>query len=227
MDVKYCLPILAKTEEEARTVWKKNLSIYHHFEFWLDYMDDLQDSFVEEICTNLGERAIFLFRRLNLEKPRITQSRRQSLIDIIAGSLCFLDMDLTTQSSDLEFRCRCHPQLKTITSYHNYRETPCSEELESIVSNIKRYQPTICKVATLCNSHSDALRLMQLTLTLRQGGDRFLVMGMGQYGKISRICGTIWGNEMAFAPLTKEGASAPGQLTLAEFKAVIDILGGS
>lgn len=227
MDVKYCLPVLAKTEEQSRALWKKNQSSYYYFEFWLDYMDDLQDSFVEQICTDLGERAVFLFRRLNLEKPRITESRRQSLIDTIAKSLSFLDMDLTTQTSDLEYRCRHHPQLKTITSYHNYRETPCSEELELIVSKIKSYQPTICKIATLCNSHGDALRLMQLTLTLRQEGSRFLVMGMGQYGKISRICGTLWGNEMAFAPLTREEASAPGQLTLAEFKAVIDILDGS
>jgi 3-dehydroquinate dehydratase len=48
---------------------------------------------------------------------------------------------------------------------------------------------------------------------LKKENKRCIILGMGEHGMITRIFGTLWGNEMVFAPQTKSEASAPGQLT--------------
>lgn len=47
---------------------------------------------------------------------------------------------------------------------------------------------------------------------------------MGEFGIITRIFGTIWGNEMIFAPKSIEGASAPGQLTKKQLEDIFKAL---
>lgn len=224
MTVKYCLPIISKSMDEALKVLQENISLYHYFEFWLDYIEGLEQSFVTKVCQLLNDRAIFLFRRLNLEKPQMDQGQREGMIDLIARSSAYLDIDLTKQTADLRYQKSFHPELKTIVSYHNYKETPAQPLLEEVLSQIRATRPTICKIATFCNTQHDALRLLQLVLSLRAGDDRFLILGMGDHGKITRIFGSLWGNEMAFAPLERSKASAPGQLTMEELKSILEIL---
>ena len=43
---------------------------------------------------------------------------------------------------------------------------------------------------------------------------------MGEFGTITRIFGTLWGNEMIYAPKEKKNASAPGQLTKIQLETI-------
>jgi 3-dehydroquinate dehydratase type I len=87
------------------------------------------------------------------------------------------------------------------------------EELEMRVAQMMPYQPAIYKFATYCHSPHDALRLLQFGLALQDRGFSCVVLGMGEYGSITRIFGSQWFNRMIFAPPTLAGASAPGQLS--------------
>jgi 3-dehydroquinate dehydratase len=60
---------------------------------------------------------------------------------------------------------------------------------------------------------------------LKTKGVRYIVSGMGGYGVVTRVFGTLWGNEMVFAPRSKDGRSAEGQLTRQQLESIFKELG--
>ena len=107
-----------------------------------------------------------------------------------------------------------------LLSYHNYDSTPSDDELLKIITTMEKYHPMIYKIATLCQTEQDAIRLLELQQALKQQKKKHIVLGMGEYGTITRIFGSLWGNEMIFAPKEKSEASAPGQLTKKQLKKI-------
>jgi 3-dehydroquinate dehydratase type I len=85
--------------------------------------------------------------------------------------------------------------------------------ISAIVETMNSYAPTIYKISTYCKSPEDAVRLLTLICSLKKENKRCIILGMGKHGMITRIFGTLWGNEMIFAPQIEHEASAPGQLT--------------
>jgi len=104
-----------------------------------------------------------------------------------------------------------------IVSYHNYEITPNQTELKNIIKDCFDSGADIAKLATMANSYQDSARLMGLYDT----DQNILVLGMGTEGKITRIAATVLGAPFTFAALTKETATAPGQVTAAEMKDAI------
>ncbi len=114
----------------------------------------------------------------------------------------------------------------TIVSYHDYEQTPSAVQLQAIIDTMDEYQPAIYKLATLCNSQEDSLRLLRQLLELKAKGFRAIVLGMGEFGAITRVFGALWDNEMTFAPNKKAEQSAPGQLTRSQLQAILTELKG-
>lgn len=213
MKKKYCLPIMRSKSDEVITTILANMSEYSFFEVWLDYVDDVDDDFVKQLGKLLGEKLIVLFRRQNSESIRMTLEKRIQTMSLLANSEVFIDIDIVNQREDLEYLKTSRLRVKTIVSYHNYKKTPESNQLNEIVTVMSTHEPSIYKIATLCATETDALRLLQLLLELKRKKVKCIVLGMGQMGRITRIFGTLWGNEMIFAPLRLTEQSAPGQLT--------------
>lgn len=221
----YCLPILGGSRVEVLRTIESELQRYARFEIWLDYITDLDDAFIEHLIALYGERLIVLFRRLQLAPIQLPIERRLAIIDAIAGHRALLDLDLRTQSVELEHTSELTRPLQLIASYHNYESTPSEAELHKLLAQMDRYKPAIKKIATSCNSEDDALRLLSLLLELRRTGQRSIVLGMGRHGLPVRVFGSIWGNALMFAPATHESATAPGQLTRDEYERIFALLG--
>src|SRR5205823_6146188 len=113
-------------------------------------------------------------------------------------------------------------KIKTIISYHNYKKTPV--DLVTIIKQMDEHHPSIYKIATICNNEIDALKLLLLQQNLRAQNKRHIILGMGEFGTITRVFGTLWGNEMIYAPQTEQEASAPGQLTKNQLEEIFRIL---
>jgi 3-dehydroquinate dehydratase I len=224
--IKYCLPIIEGAKGNILELVDRNRGKYHYFEVWLDYVADLDLPFVRELSGTLGDRLIVLFRRQGLEKISLPLEKRCEIISELARGESYLDLDLVTQPEELEFMRRESLSLRTILSYHNYHETPPPDALRKLVARMRKNHAAICKVATMCNAPEDAMTLLSLLLELRHEPLRFLVLGMGEYGAPTRIFGTLWGNEMIFAPLSRSAESAPGQLTRDELERVFEVIGG-
>lgn len=198
MKNKYCLPIMKNTKREVI----KSLKIkgYGFYEIWLDYIRDLDDQFIVDITKKAQEKLIFLFRR-------------QKIISTLSKFNVFLDIDFLTQYEELEFLRQSFGKSKLILSYHNYKETPKLDYLLNLINKMEKFNPDIFKIATMCDKETDALNLLNLLLRLKEQRLKYIILGMGEKGLITRIFGSIWGNQLIFAPQNLKDKSAKGQLT--------------
>lgn len=225
MPPRYCLPIIKTSASEVLDSINNNQANYSFFEVWLDYISDLDQSFIPKLQELLHERLIVLFRRLDFEPPRLNVQERLNILGQLDNSTVMVDLDVNQQSTELAYVQDQNLTLKLIGSYHDYQRTPDSVQLESIIDTMKQYQPTIYKLSTKCNSQQDALRLMELLLNLNADHLPAIILGMGDFGVITRIFGTLWGNEMIYAPQEVREQSAPGQLTRQQLGIIFKELG--
>lgn len=213
MPRKYCLPIIKNSQKEILKTICANINEYHYFEIWIDYINDLNNEFIKEIKKLLNDRLIIVFRRQNLDTINLKLNKRLSIIEMLKKSQSLIDLDLFTQKNELNHIKSHRLEVRTIVSYHNYQMTPEDSKLKEIINTMNEYKPTVYKIATMCRNEKDALRLLQLLLEIKEKKIKYIILGMGKFGIITRIFGTLWGNEVIFAPRVSKEQSAPGQLT--------------
>ena len=101
-----------------------------------------------------------------------------------------------------------------LVSWHDFEETPPSDEIADILSEMRIYSNYV-KVVTTAKSIEDSLRLLEIyegTLGLNP-----VIFAMGEAGVISRIMCTLVGNA-PFTYASLDNAVAPGQLTVLQMK---------
>ena len=226
MKIQYCLPIIKSSKTDILKTINTNKNVYDFFEVWLDYINDLDKAFLENLAKDLGGKLIVVFRRQNYEKQHMDLEKRLIFISLFKNSPVLVDLDIVEQEKEIQYIKEDRLRINTLLSYHNYQKTPSDSTLRKIVDTMNIYKPTILKIAAMCNNKKDAIRLLGLTLELKDRGKNCIVLGMGEFGTITRIFGTLWGNEMIFAPKVVTEQSAPGQLTKSQLEVIFEQLKG-
>jgi 3-dehydroquinate dehydratase-1 len=225
VDNKYCLPIMKRHRAEVQESVESNIDKFRFIEIWVDYITDLEPGFLTSLVGMYPNRLILVFRRQNLEPMKMAPAERFKVIESMARKQVLIDLDISVQADEIARVQTERIPLKTILSYHNYSFTPSDTELRSLTGRMQGWNAHITKVATFCNNQRDALRLLSLLIDLREAGQRCIVLGMGKHGVITRVFGTVWGNEMAFTPIDGHNRSAPGQLTVDKMDSIMEALG--
>ena len=213
------MPIIKETQKEILDSVANYRNEYEYLEIWLDPITDLDNAFVDKLIYMLQDKLILLFHRGNDIKTQFSTEQKKKILDLLDGSQSFIDLDIS-EKDELEYVKKL--KIKTIISYHNYKATPV--DLAEIVKQMNKLNPDIYKIATKCESETDALKLLLLEQNLKDQNKKHIVLGMGEFGTITRVFGTLWGNELIYAPNTKKEASAPGQLTKHELETILKIL---
>ncbi len=224
MQNKFCLPVIKHSCKEVIEEIEQNSKQYHYLEVWLDYVSDADEKFIKDLAERYPHRIIFLFRRDRLEPAEMTSDSRFQLMLALDKSQTLLDLDVRAQLAEFEFMQLNKLRIKVIGSYHNYKKTPDLTELQLIAEEIVSHHPEIVKIATFCSDEEDALRLLKLQLHLKSQELKHIILGMGQHGSVTRVFGSIWGNEMIYAPITGRHRSAEGQLTREQFDTIFKAL---
>ncbi|MBW3569372.1 type I 3-dehydroquinate dehydratase [Candidatus Parcubacteria bacterium] len=222
MKDKYCLPIIKNSKTEVWEMIEKNKKNYGFFEVWLDYIDELDNDFILRITKEYGPKLILTLRRKNLDAPKISSNRRrEEILKLLANTKCMLDLDIT-QTEEIKLAYTLNMQKNLIISYHNYKLTPEDIYLEKIVDKIRWFKPNIIKVSTYCNSPQDSLHLIKIKRDFLENDEKHVVLGMGEHGKITRVFGALWGNELLYVPENTDEESAPGQISHAEMDKILN-----
>lgn len=108
---------------------------------------------------------------------------------------------------------------KLIISYHNFELTPQAWILKEIFRESRRWGADIVKISVRANSYEDTARL--LCLGKEEEGEKILI-AMGEYGKISRVAGFVFGSVISFAH--SGFATAPGQFSLEELVQIRNLI---
>ena len=219
---RYCLPIIENSRSAVTAALQENLSVYRYAEIWLDYIEDLDRGFASSLVGQYPHRLIFVFRRKNLATIELPESKRFEILKTLSRKPTLVDFDITSQADDITNLSKF--SLKTILSYHNYRQTPSDTELRSIIERMSIWGAHITKIATFCAIQRDALRLLSLLIELREAGKRCVVLGLGKHGMITRVFGAQWGNEMILTPPEQSNQSAAGQITIDKLDSIMQAL---
>ena len=100
----------------------------------------------------------------------------------------------------------------TIVSHH-FKKPVGRSTVEKVLANACR-AGDIGKIAMPCDHAGHAVMLAQIGLSLANSRKKYVLVGMGAQGQLTRVCADRIGSKLAYACLTGKEA-APGQLEIA------------
>ncbi|MGX7023716.1 type I 3-dehydroquinate dehydratase [Vagococcus hydrophili] len=143
------------------------------------------------------------------------------LVDVID-----LELALLTEVQTDVVRFAKQNNVKVLISSHDYAKTPTENELTEMIYDMRHLGADISKIAVTPNDMQDVLTILQSSNTIQTEREDipFVLIGMGETGRLTRMTGELFGSVMTFASSGKH-TSAPGQMVIPELRKGLDVIG--
>ena len=205
-----CAVVAAPTAREALRQLRIALKSMRTVELRLDWLksDRERDLFLDTLVKVHPRATLIATCRRSTEGGRFSGNLRSELTVLTQGlqkGCTWIDLELSrlqTQFVGLESGAGL------ILSLHDFKSTPSLDGF----SGVSRRSRVVLKIATLCNSIADSLRV----LSLAKGKRNVIAVPMGEIGLPARVLALREGSALAYAAVGEK--TAPGQLTLGEMK---------
>jgi len=145
----------------------------------------------------------------------LSAARRRELVRQFLGFAALVDVELRSAAafSSLLGEIR-ESGAGVILSHHDFRATPSLQRLQALAREAEQAGATVFKVATLAKTERAFSTLLQFLAENagkpnRRAGMKLAVMGMGPFGKISRLALGAAGSVLNYGYLDKP--QVPGQ----------------
>lgn len=142
---------------------------------------------------------------------RLSLAQRRALFQRFLPHASLLDVELRSAAALRALTSEARENgVGLILSHHDFRKTPSLDRLHALQHEAAREGCDVFKLATVTRTASDLAILLQL-LAARRGAaaPQLAVMGMGQFGKISRLTLGRSGSVLNYGYL--DTAQVPGQ----------------
>lgn len=113
---------------------------------------------------------------------------------------------------------------RVILSYHDFAQTPPDRELKSLFEQMAALSTGVIKVVTLAQKMEDNISLLNLIGQGRNRGIEVVAFCLGSLGRISRLACLLMGGAFTYAALESGAEAAPGQLSLAKMRQLVELL---
>lgn len=231
-----CAPLVGRDEPTVRRELDTVLAKAPDLVEWrIDFFSAIDDTqrvinLGREIRARCGQVPIIFTRRSTREGGTpimIDEDRVFELYTAVCrcGCIDLVDVELSSQPQHWQIGVALAREtgVRLIGSFHDFERTPAKDELLAKFAAMQRGGADIAKVAVMPRDLRDVLTLLDATLEARQSLDLPLIsMSMGGFGALSRLFGWMYGSTVSFAVGDK--ASAPGQVPIADLRAVVDVL---
>lgn len=204
-------------------------------EWRIDFFNALNDTAamleaLRQLRQLLGEIPLLVTRRSIHEGGEPITLDEGALVELYqamveTGYVDMLDYELSQPEKHWQqVKQLCEQQaIPLIGSYHNFAETPATDELVDRFVQAAEAGADIAKVAVMPVQREDVLRLLMAT---SQADSQLTIpvisMSMARLGLTTRLVGAEFGSCLTFA--VGDNASAPGQVPIAEVRSLIEIL---
>jgi 3-dehydroquinate dehydratase type I len=219
--LRICVPVVEATVNRARGKYQRAARKGLWTEVRLDYLEEPAPNLARLFRTLPGP--VIATNRLAAEGGRWTGTEADRL-DLLSQALNLgvtcLDLEL---AADAGFRREIWTRrgpTKLILSWHDFAGTPDATRLEAVLEKMLAAEADIVKLVALAREPADNLRLLSLIPRAKAQGKEIIAFCLGPLGKWSRVAAPLLGSWLTFAPFSKTGASAPGQLTVNDLKRV-------
>jgi 3-dehydroquinate dehydratase I len=148
------------------------------------------------------------------------EQRKKKLEKAIESGASYVDIEIDAPDAfKKELVSSAHKHnCKVILSYHNFNETPPTDELAKMVDACFAQGADIAKIACLANSESDAARILSLYARYKN----LVALGMGENGKITRVASLLLGAPFSYVSTGSAKETAPGQINRKQMTKVLE-----
>ena len=220
MREKICVSIGAKSISELSFLINKAIGLSDFFEIRFDFLEQSDISSAIEVTEFIKSRSIFTLR--TKKEQGSFKGNEKERIDILKklfdASPMLLDIEFNTIIQNNSLNSYVKDTSNILISWHNFFNTPQDDYLESKIRDMMKFSNNI-KLVTMATKGSDSFRLLNLYKKFQN--INLVSFGMGDFGVISRILCTIYGNSpFTYASLDK--TIAPGQLSITEMRGIYE-----
>jgi len=215
-----CVSIGAKTIKELSSSINKALELSDFLEIRFDYLDQLEIPSSLKIIESIKSRSVFTLRsREQQGKFNGNELERLKILKMLYDTNpMLLDVEYDTIRADHSLNDYLKDKSNVLISWHNFLNTPSNEYLEKKIYDMKRFSNNL-KLVTMATTIKDSFRLLNLYDKFKD--INLIAFAMGDYGIISRILSTFYGNS-PFTYASLEQSIAPGQLSVIEMRRIYE-----
>lgn len=221
MKYKTCVSIAEQNPAKTKKVLKIALSKSDFAEVRLDFLKIEQiPETLEMIKKDLGRVVCTLRPKNEGGKFAGNEKERIAIIKLIAEYNPFmLDVEFNTLKKNLPLaEYLKSTKTKLLVSWHDFKKTPSSAELEKKISQMSKFSSNV-KIVSTAKSTDDSTRMLELYS--KKGKNNLISFAMGDHGRISRILCLYLGSPYTYVSLGK--AIAPGQFSVDEVKKIVNL----
>jgi 3-dehydroquinate dehydratase-1 len=219
--LRICVPVVEVTVNRARGKYQRAARKGLWTEIRIDYLEEPTPNLPKLFRTLPGP--VIATNRPAAEGGRWQgdeADRRRLLEAALALKVTCLDVELAADEVWRRELSGRRDKTKLILSWHDFIGTPDSPRLEAVLEEMLAADADIVKLVTMARQPEDNVRLLSLIPKAQAQGKEIMAFCMGPLGKWSRVAAPLLGSFLTFAPFSKHGASAPGQLTVNDLKRV-------
>ena len=144
------------------------------------------------------------------------------------GLVDIIDLELSKLAdSDTDVvRFAKQNNVKVLLSAHDFITTPTEAEMTEAIYDMRYLGADICKMAVTPNDMEDVLTILQSSNKIQSERENisFVLIGMGEIGRLTRMTGELFGSVLTFASSGKY-QSAPGQMSIHQLRKGLDVIG--
>ncbi|MFA5110309.1 MAG: type I 3-dehydroquinate dehydratase [Desulfobaccales bacterium] len=219
LSLRICVPVVEATVNRARGKYQRAARKGLWTEVRLDYLEQ-PDPDLARLFRGLPGPVIAT-NRLAAEGGRwqgAEADRRRRLEAALDLGVTCVDVELAADAAWRREIAARRGKTKLILSWHDFAGTPDQSHLDAVLAEMLAAEADILKLVTMAREPEDNLRVLGLIPPILAQGKDVIAFCMGPLGKWSRLVAPLLGSFLTFAPFSKSGASAPGQLTVNDVK---------
>jgi 3-dehydroquinate dehydratase-1 len=225
LPLRICVPVVEATVNRARGRYQRAARKGLWTEVRLDYLKEPTPNLQKLFRTLPGP--VIATNRLASEGGRWQgdePDRLKLLSEALGLGITCLDVELAADAVWRRELAVRREKTKLILSWHDFTGTPDLARLEALLEEMLASDTDIVKMVTMARQPEDNVHLLSLIPKAHAHGKEIIAFCMGPLGKWSRVAAPLLGSFLTFAPFSKRGASAPGQLTVNDLKKAWNLL---
>ncbi len=222
-----CISIVPASNEEAISMLKRALPAADLVELRIDRIGKPE----LPMLLSAGKERIVVTNRRSDEGGFFAgnENRRMALlheaVDLGAGLVDIEAKTGTAAVSELAATIRVKGgKTRLIVSHHDMAATPTVRNLERRLKACCALGADIVKIVTLARTVEDNLRVLEIIPLAREMGQNITAFCMGERGRLSRVAAPLLGACISYASLEERDKSAPGQMTAAQMRKMMEII---
>lgn len=222
---KICVPVRAKNMDSLKKILRKNEGKADYFEVWVDSLPAGTDP--RQVVRLVGKPLIVVNKgkKENGGFKGSEEKRIGVLTEYAVAGAEFVDASADTPRRLLEKVFKAGgKRTKIILSFHDFKKTPSLEKLKKLRDKAFRAGAHIFKAAVFARTYEDNLIILRFLAESRRAGKPVIAHCMGEKGRVSRVLAPVFGSYIMYLAPDDKSATAPGQLTKAEFDKITSLL---